>query len=117
MSYRHEPRQFLTFEEAEKVSNVLIKTECHLMIFRGGIFFFDRAVVEQMHFQSSSLVLPSKTCNWFNFQLVVKVKPGDSIYFASSSYFRSAECGVFKGTARGARASSKLVECKLEQLQ
>ena len=48
------------------------------MILRGGIFFFRRAV-EQMHFQSSSLVLPSKTCNWFNFQLVVKVKPGDSI--------------------------------------
>ena len=70
-----------------------------------------------MHFQSSSLVLPSKTRNWFNFQLVVKVKPGDSIYFASSSYFRSAECGVFKGTPRGARASSKSVECKLEQPQ
>ena len=32
-----------------------------------------------MHFQSSSLVLPSETCNWFNFHLAVKVKPVHSI--------------------------------------
>jgi len=56
----------------------LITPECHLMMFRGEKVFFSRAV-EQMHFQSSSLVLPSETCNWFNFHLAVKVKPVHSI--------------------------------------
>ena len=79
MSYRHEPRQFWTSQEAEKVSNVFNNTRVPSDDVQRRKSFFFPEQWSKCIFHSSSLVLPSKTCNSFNFHLVVKVKPGDSI--------------------------------------